>query len=118
MMKEFPEFMRNERNEIDIGNQNNGYQGYVFDGADGSQMLFWTYTTDGALPEHTHEYDEYVVAVEGQFDVDLGGKTNQLLPGQEILIPKGELHSAKYIAGTRTIHVFGGYRVKRKLSSL
>lgn len=118
MMKAFPEFMRNEQNEIDIGNQNNGYKGYVFDGADGSQMLFWTYKNDGALMEHTHEYDEYVVVVEGQFDVDLGDKTTQLSPGQEILIPKGELHAAKYKAGTRTIHAFGGSRVKRKLSSL
>lgn len=37
-MKEFPEFMRNEKNAIDSLSQSDGVKGYVYDGVDGSQM--------------------------------------------------------------------------------
>jgi mannose-6-phosphate isomerase-like protein (cupin superfamily) len=41
------------------------------------------------------------------------GKQVELKAGQEFLIPKGVPHGSKVLAGTRSIHAFGGRRVTR-----
>jgi len=42
-MKDFPDFMKNPLNKIATESQYTpGIEGYVYDGADGSQMAFWT----------------------------------------------------------------------------
>lgn len=111
-MKEFPEFMKNPANLIDKESQyTDGIEGYVFNGADESQMAFWTCYQDKDIREHSHDYDEYFVVVHGQYTVIVGGKEEVLRAGQECYIPKGTPHCGKSVAGTRTIHCFGGKRV-------
>ena len=111
-MKQFPEFMKNPANRIGKESQfTEGIEGFVFNGADGSQMAFWTCYENRISKEHTHEYDEYLVVVHGQYSVIIGDKEEPLRPGQEFYIPKGTPHSGKSIAGTRTIHCFGGKRI-------
>jgi quercetin dioxygenase-like cupin family protein len=87
-------------------------EGYVFDGADGSQMAYWTCHQDRDSKKHAHEYDEYLVVVQGEYTVIIDGDEKPLLAGQECFIPKRTSHSGKAIAGTRTIHCFGGKRVR------
>jgi len=59
-MDAFPEFMKNPANRIARSNQATpGVEGYVFDGADQSQMAFWTCTQTATSSEHVHEFDEY-----------------------------------------------------------
>ena len=66
-MNDFPEFMKNPINKVVPASQfTKDIEGYVFDGADGSQMIFWTNEAGGKSIEHTHAYDEYVVVVQGQ----------------------------------------------------
>ena len=56
-MIEFPAFMKNPANRIDTTSQyTDGIEGYVFNGADGSQMAFWTCYENSDSKEHTHEY--------------------------------------------------------------
>lgn len=65
-MKDFPEFMKHPANKISSASQyTHNIEGYVFDGADGSQMAFWTVYEDGQSQEHVHEYDEYTLVVQG-----------------------------------------------------
>ena len=46
-MKEFPDFMKNQLNHIDSSQQNTlDIDGYYYEGADGSQICFWTYYAD------------------------------------------------------------------------
>jgi hypothetical protein len=46
-VEEFPAFMRNPANRIRRSSQyTKDIEGYVFDGADGSQMAFWTFFAD------------------------------------------------------------------------
>lgn len=114
-MKEFPQFMKNGLNLVDPGTQYTpGIEGYVFDGADGSQMAFWTFSEDAASAEHDHPYDEYVVVVQGQYNLFIEGKVITLRSGDEYHIPEHIIHSGEAIAGTRAIYAFGGTRVKRK----
>lgn len=94
-MKDFPDFMKAGANHIDPGEQNTAdIDGYFYEAADGSQMAFWTCYSDRKSKKHTHDFDEYVLG-----------------PGDELFIPKGTEQWGRSIAGTRTIHAFGGRRI-------
>ncbi len=54
-MADFPSFMKSFANRIATSSQHTpGVEGYVFDGADGSQMAFWTVSRDAVTEEHVH----------------------------------------------------------------
>lgn len=91
-----------------------GVEGYVFDGADGSQMTFWTCRETAVSAPHTHDFDEYMIVAQGQYTLIIGGERITLSAGDERLIPKGVSHSGEVLAGTRTIHAFGGRRAVRE----
>ena len=74
-------------------------------------MAFWTCYADRVSKEHKHDYDEYMVCVAGEYTAILNGKETVLHPGDELYIPKGTVQSGRSVAGTRTIHAFGGRRI-------
>ena len=113
-MDEFPGFMKNPANRIAASAQATpGVEGYVFDGADGSQMAFWTCSADASSAEHVHDYDEYMLVVQGCYTLRIGGEPIPVNAGQEYFIPRGIPHAGEVLAGTRTIHAFGGRRAIR-----
>jgi len=113
-MTEFPEFMKRPANRIATGSQATpGVEGYVFDGADRSQMAFWTCRETAASAAHVHEFDEYMVVVEGCYTLVIGEERIPVRAGEEYLIPRGVRHGGEVVAGTRTIHAFGGRRAER-----
>jgi quercetin dioxygenase-like cupin family protein len=115
-MNDFPEFMQHPYNKVFAKSVfGPGVQGYLFDGADGGQMIIWTCETDGASPEHTHDFDEYLVVVQGTYTVIMASEKIPLGAGEEYLIPKGLAHAGEYLAGTRTIQAYGGRRAKRAI---
>ena len=112
-MKDFPEFMKNPKNRIGESDQHTqGVEGYFFEGADGSQMAYWICTADRTSKEHAHDFDEYMVCVDGKYTVIIGGKETELKSGDEFFIPQGTRHGGRVVAGTRTIHAFGGKRIQ------
>jgi len=111
-MNEFPEFMKIQANLIaKTAQHTDEIEGYVFNGADGSQMAFWTCYKGRDTKEHAHDYDEYFTVVEGQYTVVIDNKETTIRTGQECYIPRGTPHAGRSIAGTRTIHCFGGKRI-------
>ena len=119
MMQDFPEFMRNPANRIAQSSQATpGVVGYVFDGADGSQMTFWACAEDAVSAAHVHEYDEYMVVVQGCYTLLIEGERIPVRAGEERVIPRGQLHGGEVLAGTRTIHVFGGHRADREETAM
>jgi len=60
-----------------------GVEGYVFDGADGSQMAFWTVEHDAETAEHVHEFDEWFIVVEGSYTLMLDGVEKRIDAGEE-----------------------------------
>ena len=113
-MPQFPEFMKNPANRIAKSNQATpGVEGYVFDGTDGSQMAFWTCEQTAASAVHTHDFDEYMLVVEGCYTLIIHGDRIPVKAGQEYVIPRGVAHSGEVLGGTRTIHAFGGHRADR-----
>jgi len=84
-MDDFPQFMKHPANRIARGQQATpGVEGYVFDGADGSQMAFWNCRETAASAEHVHEFDEYMMVVEGCYTVIVGGERIALRAGRNI----------------------------------
>jgi mannose-6-phosphate isomerase-like protein (cupin superfamily) len=113
-MGDFPTFMKRPGNRIARTDQATpGVEGYIFDGADGSQMAFWTCQETAASVEHVHDYDEYMLVVEGCYTLLMGGQRVAVKAGEECVIPRGVPHGGEVVAGTRTIHAFGGHRADR-----
>jgi quercetin dioxygenase-like cupin family protein len=74
-MDDFPSFMKSPTNKIATGSQATpGVEGYVFDGADGSQMAFWTCRENAVSSPHVHEFDEYMIVVQGCYTLTMGGR--------------------------------------------
>jgi mannose-6-phosphate isomerase-like protein (cupin superfamily) len=117
-MEDFPAFMRHPANKIASGSQYTpGIEGYVFDGADGSQMAFWTCREAVVSRPHVHDYDEYLAVVQGCYTLVIDKKRIPVKAGEEYLIPKSVPHGGEAVAGTRTIHAFGGRRAERAAST-
>lgn len=111
-MIDFPDFMKSKANHIDSSQQNTlDIDGYYYEGADGSQICFWTYFSDRESKENIHEFDEYVFCVSGEYVEIFDGEEHILHSGDELLIPKGTPHHGRVTKGTRTIHAFGGKRI-------
>ena len=116
-MDDFPQFMKHPANRIATSEQATpGVEGYVFDGADGSQMAFWNCRASAASAEHTHDFDEYMLVVEGCYTLVIDGREIPVKAGEEYFIPRGVAHSGEVAGGTRTIHAFGGHRADRGVS--
>lgn len=112
-MNEFTAFMRQPINRVPQAQQNTpDVEGYYYTAADGSQMAFWTCLSDRVSAEHKHAFDEYVVCVAGEYIAVVDGRKTVLHPGDELFIPRGALQGGCCTAGTRTIHAFGGRRVR------
>jgi quercetin dioxygenase-like cupin family protein len=113
-MEDFPEFMKHPANKIATSQQATpGVEGYVFDGVDGSQMAFWTCRETAQSAGHTHDFDEYMLVVQGCYTLIIDGARIPVKAGVEYVIPRGVYHSGEVQAGTRTIHLFGGRRANR-----
>lgn len=111
-MKDFPNFMKNEKNKIHKDKQNTkDIEGYYYQGQGPGQMVFWTCHSDQVSKEHVHDFDEYMVCVAGQYIAWMEDKQYILNPGDELFIPKGARQWGRCQAGTRTIHAFGGKRI-------
>jgi mannose-6-phosphate isomerase-like protein (cupin superfamily) len=110
----FPDFMKNPANAVARSSQSEGARGYVFDGADGSQMAFWECAVDIVSKEHVHEFDEYFIVAQGLYTIVIDDTEIDVGPGREYHIPAGVPHAGRGTAGTRTIHAFGGKRATRE----
>jgi mannose-6-phosphate isomerase-like protein (cupin superfamily) len=116
-MDDFPNFMKSPANKIATSSQAPpGVEGYVFDGADGSQMAFWTCRENAISAPHVHDYDEYMLVVQGCYTLRFGEKRVPVRAGEEYFIPRGVSHAGEVTSGTRTIHMFGGKRAERATS--
>jgi quercetin dioxygenase-like cupin family protein len=113
-MNNFPAFMKEPANRIASSQQATpGVEGYVFDGVNGMQMAFWTCSETACSSEHVHDYDEYVLVVQGCYTLVIEGRRIPLKAGEEHFIPRRVPHGSEVLAGTRTIHAFGGHRADR-----
>lgn len=113
-MDQFPDFMKHPANRIATTSEfTPGVEGFVFDGAEGSQIAFWTCHEAAVSAPHVHDYDEYFVVVQGCYTLIIDGQRIPVRAGEEYFIPQGTWHGGEPVAHTRTIHAFGGRRAER-----
>ena len=106
--------MKNPADRVAQSNQATpGVEGNVFDGSDTSQMAFWTCSENAASAQHVHNFDEYMVVVQGCCTPIINGDRIPLNAGTEYFIQRGVAHSGEVLAGTRTIQAFGSHRADR-----
>ena len=76
---------------------------------------FWTCRETASSAAHVHDFDEYMLVVQGCYTLIIDGKRIPVNAGEEFSIPRGTPHAGEVVAGTRTIHGFGGHRADRQL---
>jgi len=108
----FPDIIRKPELEVESGWE--GLKGYMFEGRDGSQVIFWECDSEIKVPPHTHNYDEYCLVIRGVCRETVEGKTTVLQRGDEMVIPAGKKHWATMGPNYRAIDFFGGPRCKYK----
>ncbi len=112
-MKDFPDFMKDAVNKVPSAAQNTAdVEGYYYTANNGNQMAIWTCKADRVSAKHTPPFDEYLVCVSGKLTAYLDGKAYEIATGNELYIPAGTEHYEATYLGTRTIHAFGGKRIK------
>ncbi len=111
-MKKFPDFFTSAANRV-ASPPDNAMQGYVFEGRDDVQIVFWQCAEGGEQPPQVHDFWEYALVVEGTFDGLVDGKPVHLEAGDECVIPPGTRHSGRYSKGYRAIDAFSAKRVSR-----
>jgi ethanolamine utilization protein EutQ (cupin superfamily) len=96
-MEDFPAFMKCSANRIATSSQATpGVEGYVFEGAEGSQMAFWTCRETTISAPHVHDYDEYMVVVLGCYTLIVDGRRMPIKAGEEYFIQRGSRMAGKW----------------------
>jgi mannose-6-phosphate isomerase-like protein (cupin superfamily) len=97
-MDEFPAFMRQAANRI-AGGEEATPGGHVFDAVDGRRMAFWTCHETASSAAHAHEFDEYMLVVQGCYILPIGGERIPVRAGEEYFLPRGTVHSGEVCGG-------------------
>ncbi len=58
------------------------------------------------VPEHSHNYPQWGMVVEGKMKLTINGKTKTIKKGGDYLIPAKAKHEAKFLTKTRVIDLF------------
>lgn len=99
-MDDFPQFLRAAANRIATSSQATpGVEGYVFEGADGSQMTFWKCHEAAASATQVHDYDEYLLEVQGCYTLLIDGQRIPLHAADERFIPRACPMRARFWRG-------------------
>jgi mannose-6-phosphate isomerase-like protein (cupin superfamily) len=119
---DFPKFMKSAANRIATSSQSTpGVEGYVYDGTDGTQMAFWTCHQTAVSARHVHDFDEYMLVVQGCYRLVFGENRVPVKAGEEYFIPKGLWHAARWWPGRERFTLSEGDERRessRKQSSL
>ncbi len=117
-----------------VYSKNNGFQGYgkvitslpeadiPFEGAkawilqeETHQLVFFQWEANTRAPEHTHDYTQWGMMIEGEMELTIGDKTRNYRKGDEYLIPPKVKHKAHFLTKSRVIDLFSErarYRAK------
>ena len=110
-MNKFPAFACTKKNLVEKS-PDESVAGYLFKGQDNTQIVFWEAPEGGTVEEHSHDFWEWAVIVEGEFHGMVGGKEVHMKRGDECIIPPGVLHSGTFSKNYRAIDAFSQERVK------
>jgi quercetin dioxygenase-like cupin family protein len=62
--------------------------------------------------EHTHDFDAYLLVLDGEMTVACNGKPQTFRAGDTFTVPAGTPHTEKYGSGSTGVHYLAGRRFK------
>ena len=81
------------------------------------QLVFFEMESLANVPEHSHDYPQWGVLIEGKMELTVDGKPRIIEKGDEYLIPAGAKHFARFFSKTRVMDLFSEtsrYQPKKK----
>jgi len=70
------------------------------------QLIFFEMHPTTLVSEHSHNYPQWGILIQGQMKLTINGKTRTIKKGDEYLIPAQAKHSATFQTKTRVIDLF------------
>jgi len=61
-------------------------------------------------PEHAHEFDAYLLVLEGEATIACNGKPQTFRAGDTCTVPAGTLHTEKFGSETTGVHFLAAWR--------
>jgi quercetin dioxygenase-like cupin family protein len=89
--------------EADI--QFEGIKAWILQG-ETHQLVFFQMEANVWVPEHSHDYPQWGMMVEGEMELTIEGKTRNCRKGDEYLIPARAKHKAHFPKKSRVIDLF------------
>jgi quercetin dioxygenase-like cupin family protein len=70
------------------------------------QLIFFEMQPSTQVPEHSHNYPQWGMLIEGEMKLTINGKTKTIKKGDDYLIPTQAKHKATFTTKTRVIDLF------------
>lgn len=80
------------------------------------QLVFFEMEPSAQVPEHSHDYPQWGIMVEGKMELTIDGKTKLIEKGDEYVIPAKAKHYARFLGKSRVIDFFSE-KTRYKLKS-
>ena len=79
------------------------------------QLVFFEMAPSARVPEHSHDYPQWGMVIEGKMELVTDGKPRICKKGDEYLIPSHAKHYARFLSKSRVVDLFSEksrYRLK------
>lgn len=70
------------------------------------QLLFFEMEPSAHVPEHSHDYPQWGIMIEGEMELVIEGKARICKKGDEYVIPTHAKHYARFLTKSRVIDLF------------
>ena len=98
--------------EADV--QFKGIRAWILQG-EKHQLVFFEMEPSARVPEHSHDYPQWGMVIEGRMELTIEGKAKICEKGDEYVIPAHAKHYVRFLSKTRVIDFFSErtrYRTK------
>lgn len=79
------------------------------------QLVFFEMEPSAPVPEHSHDYDQWGMVIEGKMELTIDSETRICQKGDEYVIPALAKHRARFLSKSRVIDFFSEknrYKIK------
>jgi quercetin dioxygenase-like cupin family protein len=89
--------------EADV--QVKGVRAWILQG-EKQQLVFFAMESSAQVPEHSHDYSQWGIMIDGEMELTIEGKVRICKKGDEYLIPAQAKHRARFLRESRVIDFF------------
>ena len=82
-----------------------GIKAHVLQG-EKHQLVFFEFEPFTPVPEHSHDYDQWGMMIEGKMELTIDGETRTCKAGDEYVIPAHAKHGARFLTKSRAMDFF------------